>query len=134
MRGQATPYFMFTGNCREALEFYQSIFGGEVSDLQTYEQAGYKVPGAENLLIHARFRKDDLFIMASDASPGSSIVVGNNISLALDFESEEEIQRVYDALRKNGTIHMELQDTYWGAKYGKVKDAYGISWDLNYQK
>ncbi|WP_251550690.1 VOC family protein [Neobacillus muris] len=134
MKGQAVPYLMFNGNCLEALEFYKTAFGGEISHVQTYEQAGYKIPGAENLLIHARFQKDDLSIMASDASPGSSIVAGNQISLVLDFESEEEIQSVYDVLSKNGAVQMELQDTFWGAKYGKVKDDYGVIWDLNYQK
>jgi PhnB protein len=34
-------------------------------------------------------------------------------------------------LSKDGTVLMELQDTFWGAKYAKVRDAYGIQWDLN---
>ncbi len=135
MRGQATPYFMFAGNAREALEYYQGIFGGEISNLQTYGDAGYTTPPeAKDLIIHAQFKAGDLFIMVSDTFPGNSIVVGNNISLALDFQSEEEIQKIYDALRETGMVHMELQDTFWGAKYGKVKDAFGVIWDLNYQK
>lgn len=135
MRGQATPYLMFDGNAREALEFYKSTFGGELLNLQTYADAGYQdAPNAHDLLIHAQFKKDDLFIMASDCFPGQSIVVGNNVSLALDLESEEEILKIYDALKEKGKVHMELQDTFWGAKYAKVIDAYGVIWDLNHQK
>ncbi|MGG1401268.1 VOC family protein [Bacillus salipaludis] len=135
MKGQITPYLMFNGNAREALEFYREVFQGEILNVQTYGESGYNnSQEAENLLIHAQFKKDDLFIMASDAFPGNVINKGNNISLALDLESEEEIKRLYDALRENGKVYMELQDTFWGAKYAKVTDPFGIAWDLNYQK
>ncbi|MFL6561540.1 MAG: VOC family protein, partial [Bacillus sp. (in: firmicutes)] len=111
------------------------VFNGEISNLQTYGEANYPTPPeAHDRIIHAQFKSGDLLIMASDAFPGNAVVVGNNISLTLEFESEEEIQKVYDALSQNGTIFMELQDTFWGAKYAKVKDAYGVIWDLNHPK
>ncbi|MEH7503590.1 VOC family protein [Neobacillus drentensis] len=135
MKGQATPYLMFDGNAKEALEYYREVFGGEISNLQTYGEADYPTPPeAHDRVIHAQFRKDDLFLMASDAFPGNSVVVGSNISLTLEFESEEEIQKIFDALSQKGTVFMELQDTFWGAKYAKVKDSYGVIWDLNYTK
>jgi PhnB protein len=135
MKGQATPYLMFDGNAREALEFYKEVFQGEVEGIQTYGEADYPTPPeAHDRIIHAQFRKGDLFLMASDSFPGKPNVVGNNISLALDFESEEEIQKIYDALRQKGTVFMDLQDTFWGAKYAKVKDPFGVIWDLNHQK
>jgi PhnB protein len=135
MKGQATPYLMFDGNAKEALEYYREVFGGEISNLQTYGEADYPTPPeAHDRVIHAQFRKDDLFLMASDAFPGSPVVVGSNISLTLEFESDEEIQEIYEALSQKGTVHMELQDTFWGAKYTKVQDAYGVIWDLNYTK
>jgi PhnB protein len=135
MRGQITPYLMFDGNAKAALEFYRDVFGGEISNLQTYGEADYPTPpDADERIIHAQFRKGDLLLMVSDASPGNKVIIGNNISLTLDFESEEEIQSIYDALRETGTVYMELQDTFWGAKYAKVQDAFGLIWDLNYQK
>ncbi|MEH7120947.1 VOC family protein [Neobacillus vireti] len=135
MRGQATPYFMFGGNAKEALEFYKEIFGGEISNLQTYGEADYPTPPeANDLIIHAQFKKGDLLIMVSDTFPGNTLKIGNNISLALEFESEEEINQIYGALSAKGSVHMELQDTFWGAKYAKVKDPFGIIWDLNYPK
>jgi PhnB protein len=135
MKGQATPYFMFDGNAKEALEYYREVFGGEIVNLQTYGEADYPTPPeANDRVIHAQFKKDDLSIMASDTFPGNTVVVGNNISLTLEFESEEEIQKVYDALSLKGTIFMELQDTFWGAKYAKVKDVFGVIWDLNHPK
>ena len=135
MKGQATPYLMFDGNAKEALEYYREVFGGEISNLQTYGEADYPTPPeAHDRVIHAQFKKDDLFLMASDAVPGYSVVVGSNISLTLEFESEDEIRGIYDTLSQKGTVYMELQDTFWGAKYAKVKDAFGVIWDLNFTK
>lgn len=135
MKHQATPYLMFNGNAKEALEYYKGVFGGEIAEIQTYGEADYPTPPeADNRIMHARFKKDDLLLMVSDAFPGQFVDVGSNISLVLEFESDDEIRTVYSALIEKGSIYMELQDTFWGATYAKVKDAYGITWDLNYEK
>ncbi|MFA1819288.1 VOC family protein [Virgibacillus oceani] len=126
MKNQATPYFLFDGNAREALEFYKEVFEGDVSDIQTFGEADYPTPPeANDRIIHARFKKDDLFIMLSDTFPGQEVKTGNHISLALELESEEEIQKLYNALSQKGSVLMELQDTFWGAKYAKLKIASG---------
>lgn len=135
MKSQAVPYFMFNGNAAEALEFYKEVFEGEIFDVQTYGEADFpSPPEAEDLIIHGRFKKGELFFMVSDAFPGSKVDTGNNISFALELEGEEEIQRIYQALAASGTVIQKLQDTFWGARYAKVKDKFGIIWDLNYPK
>jgi PhnB protein len=132
---QATPYFIFDGNAKEALDYYKTIFAGEVSGIQTFGEADFPTPPeADDRIMHAQFKKGNLFIMVSDSFPGQSVVVGNNISLALEFENENEIQNIYSRLSEKGSIQMELQDTFWGAKYAKVQDPYGVIWDLNYTK
>ncbi|WP_017729312.1 VOC family protein [Halalkalibacterium ligniniphilum] len=135
MKHQVTPYLTFDGQAREALAYYKEAFEGEIIDIQTFGEADFPTPPeANDRIMHARFKKGELFFMVSDTFPGQSIDVGNNISLALEMTSEEEIQRIFDALRQEGSIIMELQDTFWGAKYAKVKDKYGVIWDLNYTK
>ncbi|MFT4414870.1 VOC family protein [Fredinandcohnia humi] len=135
MKQQATPYLMFDGKAKEALDYYQNIFEGEILDMQTYGEADYPTPPeADNRIIHARFKKDDFVLMVSDAFPGSEVTIGTNISFVLEFENEQEIQKIYQQLSENGTVLMELQDTFWGAKYAKLKDPFGIIWDLNYTK
>ncbi|MEH7123284.1 VOC family protein [Bacillus sp. JJ1532] len=135
MKGQATPYLFFNGNARDALEYYKEVFEGEILNLQTFGDADYPTPpDADNRIMHAQFKKDDLFFMASDSFSDGDVQIGNQISLVLEFESEDEIQKVYDRLSNKGSVLMELQDTFWGAKYAKVKDAYGIVWDLNMTK
>ncbi|MCF6136487.1 VOC family protein [Pseudalkalibacillus berkeleyi] len=135
MKHQATPYFTFDGNASEALAYYKEIFDGEVLQVQTFGEADFPTPPeADDRVMHAQFKKDDLFIMMSDTFPGQPSEKGSSISLALEMESEEEAETLYSKLSEKGTVLMELQDTFWGAKYGKVKDAFGITWDLNYTK
>jgi PhnB protein len=135
MRQQATPYLTFNGNAKEALHFYKEAFNGEILEVKTFGEAEYPTPPElDEKIMHAKFKKDGLFIMVSDAFLNQSIQVGTNISLALELESDEEISTLYNKLSENGTIMMELQDTFWGAKFAKVIDQFDIIWDLNYTK
>ena len=132
---QATPYLSFIDNAREALEYYKEVFEGEIINLQTFGEADYPTPPEiSERIMHAQFKKGDLTLMVSDSILDHTIEIGNNISLVLEFDSEEEIQKTYDRLRSAGTVFMELQDTFWGAKFAKVKDQFGIIWDLNFTK
>jgi PhnB protein len=135
MRDQVTPYLVFEGKAKEALHFYQELFGAEIVRVQTYGEADYPTPPeASELIMYAQLKKGGLEILFSDGFPGQSINIGNNVSLAVELESDQEIENMYEKLRQNGKTVMELQDTFWGARFAKVQDAYGVVWDLNYQK
>jgi PhnB protein len=135
VKEQITPYLSFDGNAKQALEFYKEVLGAEVTGVQTFGEADYPTPPeANDRVMHAQLKKGNISLMFSDTFPGQSTVVGNNITLTLEPESEEEIQHLYDALRKNGKPLNELEDTFWGAKYARVQDQFGIIWELNYQK
>jgi len=136
MIDQVTPYFAFNGDAAEALDYYTKVFQGEVTARQTFGDADFETPeGMENRIMHAHFQKDDfsfISFMVSDSFLNHSVTTGNNISLALELENNDEIQTLYDRLKEKGTILMELQDTFWNTTFAKVKDHYGIIWDLNY--
>jgi PhnB protein len=135
VKGQITPYLSFDGNAKQALEFYKEVLGAEIAGLQTFGEADYPTPPeADNRVMHAKLSKGNISLMFSDTFPGQSVVVGTNITLTLEPESDEEIQSLYDALRQGGKALMELEDTFWGAKYARVQDQFGIIWELNYQK
>ncbi|KQU24761.1 glyoxalase [Bacillus sp. Leaf13] len=135
MKHQITPYLTFDGQARDALAFYEEVFQAEVFDIQSYGEADFPTPEeANDRILHAKIKKGELLVMVSDTFPGNPLEVGTNISLVLDCESESEIQYLYETLRKNGTTLMELQDTFWGARFAKVKDCFGVHWDLNYTK
>ncbi|MEI5907883.1 VOC family protein [Bacillus spongiae] len=133
MNSQATPYLTFNGQAKEALQYYKDVFEGEISSIQTFGEADFPTPAeADDLVMHARFMKGEFILMFSDAFLNQPVTTGNNISLALELDSEEEIQKIYSRLSEKGTVLMELQDTFWGAKFAKIKDCFDVIWDLNY--
>ncbi len=123
-------YLMFDGNCREAVEFYKDCLGAELSVSNfTDEQA----PGAAGRVMHARLASGGGLLMASDCAPGRGpIGVGENVRLAIECDGVEELDRVFAALSSGGTVTMPVQDMFWGARFGMLKDRYGVHWMLNH--
>lgn len=127
-----SPYLYFKGQCREAMEFYKSVFGGEV-DVMTYEQVPGDMPGAEginkNWLMHAALKGGDAMIMASDtlqASPAAA-----KIDLALGGGEETRLREIFDKLSAGGKVNMPLQKQFWGDTFGSLTDQYGVNWMVN---
>jgi PhnB protein len=120
-------------NCQEALEYYQGIFGGEIKNTQT--GAGMEMfKGQEDKLIHAELHVNADCILYFNDVFQPQYTFGTNVSQVLDMDSEEEIDRIYDALTSDGKIMMSLQDTFWGAKHAVVVDKNGLQWDLNFTR
>lgn len=135
MKGAIIPYLRFYGEGKEAAEFYINLLGLEQIRMQKYADANFPhPPEAADYLLHCHLKKGDFQIMLADSAdkPAENNELG--VTLLIDCESEEEANRLYDGLREEGQVLMELQDMFWGAKYGKVKDKYGFTWDLNFEK
>ncbi len=127
------PYLFFSGNCEEALNFYKGIFGGEVSEISRWKDAPAEMDMPAELgqrIMHANFKSPTLKFMASDSRPTTKYGDGR-ISLSLGTTDVAEAQRVWDVLAKGGTIDVEFEDSFWGAKFGMVTDKYGIDWMIN---
>ena len=73
-------------------------------------------------------------VMCSDTNEQRNVEVGDNFSLALDFKSDGDMRRAFDALSAGGTVTMPLQDTFWGATFGMCRDKFSINWMFNYDK
>ncbi|MCP3028027.1 VOC family protein [Halobacillus sp. A5] len=132
MKQHVTPYLTFNGNAREAISFYQNVFGGEIADIQSFGEANYETPpGMEERIMHARLQNGSMLVMFSDNFSGTEPKAGSQISLALELNNKKEIEELYLKLKEEGTAEMELQDTFWGATFAKVTDKFGITWDLN---
>ena len=128
------PYLTFYGNGKEAAAFYQEALGLQNQEMQTYGESDFpSPPEAADYVIHCLLSNGSFSLMLADsATPGDS--GATNVSLLIDCENEEEINRLYGAMLEGGTVVMELQDTFWGAKYGKVRDKFGYTWDMNLEK
>ena len=128
------PYLNFDGNTREAMQFYARVLGAELQ-IQSFGDVGMAdKPELEDRTMHAFLKAGDVVIMASDTMPGMSFVAGNNVWININCESDEEIERLFTALGERGTVIMPLADQFWGAKFGMLKDRYGMHWMFNFEK
>jgi len=129
------PYLTFAGNCRAAMNFYRDCLNGEITQMQTFEEAKFEVDEKiKGRIIHAELRADSVYIMASDGMAEFASQPGNNVSLTLDLTDQEEEERIFNALANGGKVTMPLQTTFWGARYGMLTDRYGVNWMLNCSK
>jgi len=129
-----SPYIIFFGRTREALEFYQHALKGEVVALMKFADGGSACAdmGANpEDVMHSEFRADAVHFFASDGIPGSSPINGNRITLAINFSHLDEQAAVFNALAEGGEINQPLADQFWGAKYGELTDKFGLRWSLN---
>jgi PhnB protein len=132
-----TPYIMFGGTCEEALNFYAKVLNGGIESLMRYNDAQMGGSGKDNgqKVMHAHFRAANIFFMAADniQAPAATPTTGM-LHLSFNFESEDQINHVFEALSEGATVSMPLQDTFWGARFGMLTDKFGVNWMFNYDK
>ena len=125
---QLNVYLTFSGNCREAMQFYQDCMGGELT-VQTVEEspmAKQWPPAVQKYVLHASLTKEALVLLASDMG-SEGLVRGNTISLALACSSEEEINRYFTRLSEGGRVTHPLHKFFDGT-IGALTDKYGMNW------
>ena len=129
------PYLLFDGNAREAMEFYQDCFGGKL-EMMDYESSP-EIEIADKhkkLIMHSSLRCEHTTILASDNMPGKKLKKGDNIQISIDCISESELTQFFFSLSEEGEILFPLQDTFWGAKFGQVRDKFGVHWMLSFER
>jgi PhnB protein len=133
---QLNPYLNFDGTAEKAIELYETALGAKTEHIQRFGDIPGNTPAPENKhrVIHALLRIGAGTIMISDTQPGTPLVVGNNNYVCLDFEDAADMRNKFEALSAGGEVTMPLQDTFWGAIFGIVLDAYGIRWMFNHTK
>ncbi len=128
-------YLRFNGNCSEAMTFYKDCLGGELTMQKVGESpmAGNMPQQMQDKIMHATLKNDGFIIMGSDLCDEKGLVKGNDVSLMLDCDSEEEIKAVYEKLSQRGKKTHPLEKTFWNALFGDLTDKFGINWLLHYQ-
>ena len=135
MKGSAVPYLTFYGQGKDAADFYAKVFELEQRNIQRYGDADFpSPPEAADYLLHCHLQKGDFQIMLADSVDKQPDSTRHGLSLTVQCENADEAQRLYDGLRAEGEVLMELQDMFWGAKFGKVRDKFGFVWDLNCER
>lgn len=131
MASRLNPYISFADNARAAMEFYQDVFGGELT-VNTYGEYGDpNAPGA-NRLMHAQLETPKGFtLMGADNPPGADYAAGNNISVSLSGEDADELHGYWDKLSQKGMVTVPLEKQMWGDEFGQCVDQFGIGWMVN---
>lgn len=128
---QLNPYLTFNGNCEEAMQFYKTVFGGELTISRFGDFSGPDMPTPEDYqdkVMHAMLRTDDLMFMASDCAPGNEVTFGQNMSMSLSGPDSEKLSAYFTALSANGTVTLPLAEQVWGDTFGMLTDTFGVQW------
>ena len=128
------PYISFNNNAREAIEFYHSVFGGELTVNTFGDLHASQDPSEDNLIMHSMLvAPNGLTLMASDTTQRMSYSPGDNISVSLSGEAEDEetLTGYWTGLMDGGTETMPLSKATWGDAFGMGKDRFGVTWLVN---
>jgi PhnB protein len=132
MSTRLNPYLSFRDNAREAMDFYHSIFGGELTQSTFEEYHASEDPTEQNKIMHSQLITDDgLAIMAADTPNSMEYESGNNYSVSLSGDDEGELRGYWDKLSDGGAVTMPLEKAAWGDSFGMCVDRYGVSWMVN---
>ncbi len=132
-------YLTFNGNCREAFDFYKTVFGGEYSWIGTFgdmpPQEGFEVVLQDKTrIMHMSLPiSKETILMGSDiVSTQNNVTFGDNFSISVDTDSRDEADRIFKALSDEGTISMPQDNMFWGSYFGMLTDKFGINWMVSF--
>lgn len=129
------PYFTFTGDAREALTFYQSVFGGELHIATFNDFHAPVAPEHTDLVMHGELTAESFSLQASDGAvihePENNATT--NMEAAIIGSSDDVAQATewFNKLSEGATKLQPLTEAPWGAHFGSFTDKFGIAWLFN---
>jgi len=132
---QAIAYLAFNGNCAEAMRFYEQALGGKLEVLMS----GADSPMAADIpkefadrILHARLALPGGGMLYAGDAPAHIPYEGiKGVSIAVDYASLAEAEKVFAALAAGGQVGMPMQPTFWARRFGMCTDKFGTPWLVN---
>jgi PhnB protein len=132
MQSRLVPYLNFRDNTRQAMEFYQTVFGGRLSMTTFAEFNASDDPAEANKIMHSMLEADNgMVLMAADTPNRMEYQPGASIQLSLNGNNEPELRRYFQKLADGGQISLPLNKAPWGDIFGMCQDRFGINWMVN---
>jgi PhnB protein len=132
MTTRLNPYISFRDQAREAMDFYQSVFGGELTRSTFAEFQASEDPAEGEKIMHSMLEAPNgLTLMAADTPNGMEHSSGTSMSISLSGEDEDELRGYWDKLSESGTVTVPLEKAPWGDSFGMCTDRYGVTWLVN---
>ena len=126
------PYLNFKDSAREALEFYHSVFGGElnVSTFADFQSA--QDPSENDLVMHGQLDgANGLTIMAADTPKHMEYREPAGFSVSLSGDDDATLRGYFDKLAAGGQVGEPLTQAPWGDTFGMCHDKFGVHWLVN---
>ena len=120
----------FQGNCNDAFDFYEKVFGTKRLMTMKYADApaGTPVPpGAKDLVMHTSMPVGGITLMGADAPPGMGKPMGG-FQISIEDSDQATVKRIFGALSESGNVYMPLAPTFWSPLFGMCTDKFGVSW------
>ena len=132
MKTILNPYISFKDNTREAMVFYQTVFGGTLK-MDTFKDFHISQdPSEDNKIMHAMLEADNgLTFMGADTPAGMQYEPGARVSMTISGDNLAEIKGYFDKLSVGGTVTQPLEKAPWGDTFGMLVDRFGVDWMMN---
>lgn len=127
---QMNVHLNFQGNCAEAFDFYQKVFGAKNAFTMKYKDAPIGVPVEQDWkdkVMHTSIPLGEGLLMGCDAPTKCSTPMGG-FQVSVESKDEAEVKRIYDALQDGGSVQMPLSPTFWSPMFGMCTDKFGVAW------
>lgn len=132
MATRLNPYLSFRDNAREAMEFYRSVFDGELTVSTFGEFGASDDPAEKDLVMHSQLESPDgLVLMGADTPASMEHTVGSSVSVSLSGDDEAALTGYWQKLSSGGVVEQPLTKAPWGDSFGMCVDPYGVHWLVN---
>jgi PhnB protein len=132
MTTRLNPYLSFRDTTRQAMEFYRSVFGGELAMNTFAEFHASQDPAEQHKIMHAMLTTPNGFVlMAADTPNSMELKPGNGSAISLSGDDGAALGGWWDKLSAGGTVTMPLAKQIWGDMFGMCTDKFGVSWMVN---
>ncbi len=132
MPTRLNPYLSFRDNARQAMEFYQTVFGGELTLSTFAEMHASEDPSEQDKIMHSMLvSENDLVLMGADTPNSMEFTAGNNHSVSLSGEDDAELRGYWEKLSASGSVTVPLEKAPWGDSFGMCVDGFGVPWLVN---
>lgn len=131
---EVTPYVNFNGNAAEALAFYADVLGADVkADMRWRDMPGGDVPPEmADCIMFACLDIGGQYLNLSDVPPQMTVENGTASNIMIEVSSPDALDAVFARLADGGTPTMPPDDMFWGARFAKVTDRFGLHWMLHH--
>ena len=131
MTSRLNPYISFPGNARQAMEFYEGVFGGTLR-LNTFGEFGMPDAPDADKIMHGMLETDSGFtLMGADTPAGEEHRPGNNMAVSLSGEDAGELRGYWEKLSEGAIVPVPLEKQMWGDEFGMCVDRFGTTWMVN---